>query len=505
MTAGSRRFPRKGLSGKEKFAKPYKGVMLHLQAARQSEAAAFAHPLAAEAAQSVLGGELFPPLFFTRRPTWALAALGPSTGQGSLVRFKLAAGWAALEFARSSGFNQSNCSARNRITAFSEVPETARPVLRSPHTLDGHFIRALSPREREPRSSRSRDRLLAEGICDNDTVPSVSSINRIIRTKVQQPFHPTPDGSGTGVTAPGHTIVPSTASPPVSSASNDPVGSYSINGILGIPRSNGEKRKRDEDVSEGSVPNGDSQSSVDSLRKHLRADTFTQQQLEALDRVFERPSYPDVFQTSEHIKSEQGNEYSLPALTPGLDEVKSSLSTSANPDLGTNVSGPQTYPVVTENLSSPLSIKQEPHGASLTPFTPTTPAGSGQADLQPFHLALSDDASTPCYGAFLHHGAHFGQSGSQPLIAGRDMASTTLPGYPPHVPPTGQGSYPTSTLAGMVPGSEFSGNPYSHPQYTTYNEAWRFSNPALLSSPYYYSATSRGSAPPTAAAAYDRH
>uniref|UniRef100_A0A8C4J6Z5 Paired box 2 n=1 Tax=Dromaius novaehollandiae TaxID=8790 RepID=A0A8C4J6Z5_DRONO len=192
-----------------------------------------------------------------------------------------------------------------------------------------------------------RDRLLAEGICDNDTVPSVSSINRIIRTKVQQPFHPTPDGSGTGVTAPGHTIVPSTASPPVSSASNDPVGSYSINGILGIPRSNGEKRKRDEDVSEGSVPNGDSQSSVDSLRKHLRADTFTQQQLEALDRVFERPSYPDVFQTSEHIKSEQGNEYSLPALTPGLDEVKSSLSTSANPDLGTNVSGPQTYPVVT--------------------------------------------------------------------------------------------------------------------------------------------------------------
>ncbi|XP_050832433.1 paired box protein Pax-2 isoform X3 [Serinus canaria] len=240
-----------------------------------------------------------------------------------------------------------------------------------------------------------RDRLLAEGICDNDTVPSVSSINRIIRTKVQQPFHPTPDAPFSS-----HPV-PSTASPPVSSASNDPVGSYSINGILGIPRSNGEKRKRDEDVSEGSVPNGDSQSSVDSLRKHLRGDTFTQQQLEALDRVFERPSYPDVFQTSEHIKSEQGNEYSLPALTPGLDEVKSSLSTSANPDLGTNVSGPQTYPVVT--------------------------------------------------------------------------------------------------------GSEFSGNPYSHPQYTTYNEAWRFSNPALLSSPYYYSATSRGSAPPTAAAAYDRH
>uniref|UniRef100_A0AAQ6IP05 Paired domain-containing protein n=1 Tax=Anabas testudineus TaxID=64144 RepID=A0AAQ6IP05_ANATE len=253
-----------------------------------------------------------------------------------------------------------------------------------------------------------RDRLLAEGVCDNDTVPSVSSINRIIRTKVQQQFHPSPDGSVTPLSTPGHTIVPSTASPPVTSASNDPVGSYSINGILGIPRSNGEKRKRDDDASDGSGPGSDSQGSVESLRKHLRADAFTQQQLEALDRVFERPSYPDVFPTSEHIKPEQANEYSLPSLNTGLEDVKPSLSTSASSDLASSVS--QSYSVVT----------------------------------------------------------------------GRDMASTTLPGYPPHVPPTGQGSYPTSTLAGMVPGGDFSGNPYSHPQYTTYNEAWRFSNPALL-------------------------
>ncbi|XP_038639018.1 LOW QUALITY PROTEIN: paired box protein Pax-2-like [Scyliorhinus canicula] len=256
-----------------------------------------------------------------------------------------------------------------------------------------------------------RDRLLAEGICDNDSVPSVSSINRIIRTKVQQPFHSSPDGPVAAVTAPGHTIVPSTNSPPVSSASNDPVGSYSINGILGIPRSNGEtKRKRDEDAQDNSGPNGDSQGTAESVRKQLRNEAFAQQQLEALERVFERQHYSDVFSAGEHIKSEQANEYSLSALASGLEDVKSSLTASATPDLGTNVSGPQSYPVVT----------------------------------------------------------------------GRDMASTTLPGYPPHVPPTGQGSYSTSTLAGMVPGSEFSGNPYTHPQYTTYNEAWRFTNPGLL-------------------------
>ncbi|XP_051773317.1 paired box protein Pax-2a isoform X2 [Ctenopharyngodon idella] len=355
-----------------------------------------------------------------------------------------------------------------------------------------------------------RDRLLAEGVCDNDTVPSVSSINRIIRTKVQQPFHPSSDGTGTPLTTAGHTIgdlestpytltyscalsVPSTASPPVSSASNDPVGSYSINGILGIPRSNGEKRKRDDVLwsgnhldgrkigyygSDGSGPNSDSQGSVESLRKHLRADAFTQQQLEALDRVFERPSYPDVFPTSEHIKPEQANEYSLPALNPGLDEVKPSLSTSVSSDLGSSVS--QSYPVVTESHSSSACVKQEPHEASLAPFTPSSLAVSGLAELLPLQPSVSVDASTPCYGAYAHHAPSYSQYASQPIIAGRDMASTTLPGYPPHVPPTGQGSYPTSTLAGMVPGSDFSGNPYSHPQYTTYNEAWRFSNPALL-------------------------
>lgn len=59
------------------------------------------------------------------------------------------------------------------------------------------------------------------------------------------------------------------------------------------------------DGSDGSGPNSDSQGSVESLRKHLRADAFTQQQLEALDRVFERPSYPDVFSTTEHVKLEQ--------------------------------------------------------------------------------------------------------------------------------------------------------------------------------------------------------
>ncbi|XP_070934118.1 paired box protein Pax-5 isoform X5 [Macaca nemestrina] len=300
-----------------------------------------------------------------------------------------------------------------------------------------------------------RDRLLAERVCDNDTVPSVSSINRIIRTKVQQPPNqPVPASS--------HSIVSTGSVTQVSSVSTDSAGSsYSISGILGItsPSADTNKRKRDEvgdgrqtavcmkaingmyaevlpGIQESPVPNGHSLPGRDFLRKQMRGDLFTQQQLEVLDRVFERQHYSDIFTTTEPIKPEQTTEYSaMASLAGGLDDMKANLASPTPADIGSSVPGPQSYPIVT----------------------------------------------------------------------GRDLASTTLPGYPPHVPPAGQGSYSAPTLTGMVPGSEFSGSPYSHPQYSSYNDSWRFPNPGLLGSPYYYSAAARGAAPPAAATAYDRH
>lgn len=44
--------------------------------------------------------------------------------------------------------------------------------------------------------------------------------------------------------------------------------------------------------------------------------------------------------------------------------------------------------------------------------------------------------------------------------------------------PTVKSSRPPSVS--LVAGGEFSGSPYSHPQYSTYNESWRFANPSLL-------------------------
>uniref|UniRef100_G3UXF6 Paired box 5 n=1 Tax=Mus musculus TaxID=10090 RepID=G3UXF6_MOUSE len=223
-------------------------------------------------------------------------------------------------------------------------------------------------------------------------------LGRIIRTKVQQPPNqPVPASS--------HSIVSTGSVTQVSSVSTDSAGSsYSISGILGItsPSADTNKRKRDEGIQESPVPNGHSLPGRDFLRKQMRGDLFTQQQLEVLDRVFERQHYSDIFTTTEPIKPEQTTEYSaMASLAGGLDDMKANLTSPTPADIGSSVPGPQSYPIVT--------------------------------------------------------------------------------------------------------GSEFSGSPYSHPQYSSYNDSWRFPNPGLLGSPYYYSPAARGAAPPAAATAYDRH
>ncbi|XP_072715505.1 paired box protein Pax-5 isoform X7 [Ciconia boyciana] len=223
-------------------------------------------------------------------------------------------------------------------------------------------------------------------------------LGRIIRTKVQQP-------PNQQVPASSHSIASTGSVTQVSSVSTDSAGSsYSISGILGIasPGTESNKRKRDEGIQESPVPNGHSLPGRDFLRKQMRGDLFTQQQLEVLDRVFERQHYSDIFTTTEPIKPEQATEYSaMASLAGGLDDMKANITSPTSADLGPSVPGPQSYPIVT--------------------------------------------------------------------------------------------------------GGEFSGSPYSHPQYSTYNDSWRFPNPGLLGSPYYYSAAARGAAPPAAAAAYDRH
>ncbi|XP_059609818.1 paired box protein Pax-2-A [Phlebotomus argentipes] len=128
-----------------------------------------------------------------------------------------------------------------------------------------------------------RDRLLAEGICSQDNVPSVSSINRIVRNKAAEKakhVHQTAQQSSTATTSSATTnvsvITHSTSAviqtPMASNGQQDRVAGYSINGILGIqhstdPNGNSIKRKRMDDHDENRDINMHSASEED-LKRH---------------------------------------------------------------------------------------------------------------------------------------------------------------------------------------------------------------------------------------------
>ncbi|XP_039470198.1 paired box protein Pax-8 isoform X2 [Oreochromis aureus] len=435
-----------------------------------------------------------------------------------------------------------------------------------------------------------RDRLLAEGVCDSDTVPSVSSINRIIRTKVQQPFNLPLDGKGL---SPGQTLIPSSAVTPPESPQSDSLGStYSISGLLGIPQPNGEgKRSHDDSDQESCRHSVDSQGSGGIPRKQMRVDHFPTAS-QHLDCGFDRHHYPpDSFGSAANSKTEQ-TLYPLSLINGSLDEAKTSLSSSSSA-IGRNLSAHQSYTMVTgETLNAglcsltsinhraqdpphaaahslfsfgishssfgpacffffhfhpcspfvfalfcffislptrctlalttsepvqtlPLCLKQEmsPEVTSTSPSPNMAACSLAFVELQALQKPISVSSSScsgssssnhfpNAFNSFSHHAPVYGQFSSQSVISGRDMVSSTLPGYPPHIPSPAQTGYSSSAITGMVAaGADYSGQSYSHSPYTSYSEAWRFTNSSLLGSPYYYSSASRTG--PPSAAAYD--
>ncbi|MEQ2199357.1 hypothetical protein XENOCAPTIV_018045 [Xenoophorus captivus] len=171
---------------------------------------------------------------------------------------------------------------------------------------------------------------------------------------------------------------------------------------------------------------------------------------------------------------------------------------------------------LTEPLQTlPLCLKQEmsPEVTSTSPSPNMAASTLAYVELQALQKPVS--VSSSCNGnsssssnlypnafnSFSHHAPMYGQFSSQSIISGRDMVSSTLPGYPPHIPSPAQTGYSSSAITGMVAGPDYSGQSYSHSPYTSYSEAWRFTNSSILGSPYYYSSASRTG--PPSAAAYD--
>ncbi|KPP58060.1 hypothetical protein Z043_124153 [Scleropages formosus] len=64
------------------------------------------------------------------------------------------------------------------------------------------------------------------------------------------------------------------------------------------------------------------------------------------------------------------------------------------------------------------------------------------------------------------------------VVAGRDVVSSALPGYPPH--PTHLPSSAQGGISNVVTGSNYSGAAYTHSPYASYAEAWRFTGTRIL-------------------------
>lgn len=139
----------------------------------------------------------------------------------------------------------------------------------------------------------------------------------------------------------------------------------------------------------------------------------------------------------------------------------------------------------------------EPESALKRPCPPTQRGRRAWTQNKPFSGARDAPARCP-RGAPPRRCLHSRVRGSWVLLhspphptpcthAPRALPTRSQWIAPPSPGPQPATSGPPRCCACLIPlphppaGSEFSGNPYSHPQYTAYNEAWRFSNPALLS------------------------
>ncbi|XP_039277148.1 paired box protein Pax-2-A isoform X2 [Nilaparvata lugens] len=389
-----------------------------------------------------------------------------------------------------------------------------------------------------------RDRLLAEGICSQDNVPSVSSINRIVRNKAaekakhvhhqhqqQQSSGGGGSGGGGGSSSGGGGNPPAAAPPAVSVITQAPPSSqhdrYSINGILGIPHhhhptadpnGNSIKRKRDLDLHHHSDENRD-------LNGHPEDDIKRQRTQYNGDQLYQNLWSGKWTIKDEHkLLSELGGGGGGAGGGGGGGGGAGGGSNGASPYYDAAAFSSAVAPTTTADIYDSISTMTQAHAqahlynntplvsgvTTLAPISmqemhkmgPTTVLDPSAMSPVPYHTTESGSYTT-AGGSEGGGGGGGGGSGSPSLPMSLPADPTPAPSPPPDPssltvlqPPFQPAFYATG--AGAVSEYAYS-SPYS--QYTTasayggYNYASGASG--LLNSCYYYSNGSPNNVAPT--------
>ncbi|XP_071529069.1 uncharacterized protein [Panulirus ornatus] len=206
-----------------------------------------------------------------------------------------------------------------------------------------------------------RERLLADGVCDQEGVPSVSSINRIVRNKAAERAKHGLSGTPSPVSQ-GASVI-SQAPPTSHETALQRPGSYSITGILGLPpltdpNGNIHKRKREDSDEHRDAP---SQQEDDLKRPRTQYNT---------DPLYTNMLWSKQWST---LKTEDAAKTFLPELG-GVSGCAASPYSSVQ----SFVDPPTSYPSVsaasipTDALYETLSVTQSNSNQVYSPPLPTS-------------------------------------------------------------------------------------------------------------------------------------
>ncbi|XP_076346588.1 paired box protein Pax-5-like isoform X4 [Tachypleus tridentatus] len=394
-----------------------------------------------------------------------------------------------------------------------------------------------------------RDRLLADGICDQDNIPSVSSINRIVRNKAAEKAKHTTgshnmNGGSPQHQAPVNTTSVITHAPPTAHEGAQPLlrPSYSINGILGIPNVdpnlNMNKRKRDDETA-GANNDGRNINGEQSIHEEVTKRQRTQYNGDQLYTNVYRNTVQDStvlfhqmwpkWGKQDDLKSmmadlptamSNGSSYTLQQFASAQDPVFSPVVTSAGAEHLKHDALAVAYDGAINSINAQVqstAVYSPPLGSGS--LTPLTPIGIQEGKPIVGHLnnlidvsstALPYQAVMTCYDVIPSHVLPLGGSDienspspakadtptSPSLTVLQPVQNTSFNGGTsggPYESLNGFGQYPGNGVPGPgVAGGEYSyTSPYSqYPSAAAYG-AYGYGPSGIINPSYYYAHSAR--------------